>query len=267
LSKTAKTFYDTFGHIALMPRYRLLVEYDGTPYCGFQVQGETPSVQASLERAILAFSGETLRITAAGRTDTGVHATGQVISFDLTKDFPAQTVANAINAYLAREPISILAALAVGDEFSARFSAIGRKYRYRIVNRWAPSALEHMRVWHVKKPLNMEAMQEAADIFIGTHDFTTFRHIACQAKSPVKSLDTVTVEAVGEEIHLRFAARSFLHRQVRSLTGTLVEVGLGRWTVDDVRAALLAKDRRRCGQVAPAHGLYLTEVVYPNLAL
>lgn len=249
-----------------MPRYRLLVEYDGTPYCGFQAQEDHPSVQGSIERAIHAFSGETLRLTAAGRTDTGVHATGQVITFDLAKDFPAQTVANAINAYLASEPISILASEAVGDDFSARFSATGRKYLYRILNRWAPPALEHMRVWHVKKPLALEAMRAAAQILVGTHDFTTFRHVACQAKSPVKSLDTITVEAVGEEIHLRFAARSFLHRQVRSLTGTLVEVGLGRWQVDDVRAALEARDRTRCGQVAPAHGLYLTDVTYPNLA-
>lgn len=252
-----------------MPRYALWVEYDGAPYCGFQAQGDQPSVQASIERAILGFSGQGLRLTAAGRTDTGVHATGQVVTFDLTKDFPASTVANAVNAYLAQEPISILRAEKVADDFSARFSATGRMYLYRILNRWAPPALHRAHVWHVKKSLDITAMQEAAHILVGTHDFTTFRHVACQSRSPVKSLDLIKIEAIGEEIHLIFGARSFLHRQVRSITGSLVEVGLGRWDKADLQAALDAKDRQRCGQVAPAQGLCLTRVTYepePNFA-
>lgn len=245
-----------------MARYKLLIEYDGRPYKGFQAQGDQPTVQASLERAILGFSGQGLRLTAAGRTDTGVHATGQVVTFDLDKTFPAGTVRDAINALLMPEPIAVLAAEQVDDAFSARFSATGRMYLYRILNRRAPPALDQGRVWHVKKPLDARLMAEAAKALVGTHDFTTFRHIECQAKSPVKSLDIARVAQVGEEIHLVFAARSFLHRQVRSMTGTLVEVGIGRWPVSAVADALAAKNRTACGQVAPAHGLYLTHVTY-----
>jgi tRNA pseudouridine38-40 synthase len=245
-----------------MPRYRLKVEYDGRPYCGFQAQNEQPTVQASIERAILAFSGETLRLTAAGRTDTGVHATGQVVTFDLTKAFRPEVVRDAINAYLMPEPIAILEAEIVDPEFSARFSATGRMYLYRILARRAPPALDRGRVWHVKKAIEVAPMIEAAKSLIGTHDFTTFRHIECQAKSPVKSMDIARVAQVGEEIHLVFAARSFLHRQVRSMTGSLIEVGLGRWGVGDIARALEAKDRKACGQVAPSDGLYLTHVTY-----
>ena len=245
-----------------MPRYKLWIEYDGRPYKGFQAQGGLPTVQGALEAAILKFSGQSLRLTAAGRTDTGVHATGQVVSFDLDKPFPAATVRDAINACLQPAPIAVLRAVEADDDFSARFSATGRMYLYRILSRRAPPALDQGRVWHVKKPLDAAAMAEAARALIGTHDFTTFRHVECQAKSPVKTLDIARVARVGEEIHLVFAARSFLHRQVRSMTGTLVEAGLGRWTVADVAAALAAKDRAACGQVAPAHGLYLTHVTY-----
>ena len=246
-----------------MTRYRLQVEYDGRPYKGFQAQGDLPTVQGSIERAIKAFSGETLRITAAGRTDTGVHATGQVVTFDLAKAFPADKVRDAINAFLTPEPIAILSAEIPDDpDFSARFSATGRMYLFRILNRRAPPALEQGRVWHVKKPLDAELMHRAAQSLIGTHDFTTFRDIECQAKSPVKTLDIARVKRCGEEIHLVFAARSFLHRQVRSMTGTLVEVGLGRWAIDDVAKALQAADRTACGQVAPPHGLCLTHVTY-----
>ncbi|ESQ86889.1 tRNA pseudouridine synthase A [Asticcacaulis sp. AC460] len=245
-----------------MPRYRCLIEYDGGPYKGFQAQGDHPTVQASLERAILGFSGETLRITAAGRTDTGVHATGQVISFDLAKPFKADTVRDAMNAFLVREPVSVIAAEQVDDDFSARFSATGRMYLYRILTRRAPPALDMGRVWHIKKPLDAEAMAEAAKALVGTHDFTTFRHVECQAKSPVKTLDIARVKRFGDEIHLVFAARSFLHRQVRSMTGTLVEAGVGRWDIKDVADALAAKDRAACGQVAPPEGLYLTQVTY-----
>jgi tRNA pseudouridine38-40 synthase len=247
-----------------MPRYKLCIEYDGRPYKGFQAQGDLPTVQGALEAAILKFSGQALRLTAAGRTDTGVHATGQVVSFDLDKPFPADTVRDAINACLQPEPVAVLRAVLADDDFSARFSATGRMYLYRILNRRAPPALDQGRVWHVKKPLDAGVMAEAAKALVGTHDFTTFRHVECQAKSPLKSLDIARVAQVGEEIHLVFAARSFLHRQVRSMTGTLVEAGLGRWTVADVAAALAAKDRTACGQVAPAHGLYLTHVTYED---
>ena len=245
-----------------MPRYRLTIEYDGGPYRGFQAQGELPSVQASLERAIHAFSGEQLRVNAAGRTDTGVHATGQVVHFDLERAWPEATVANALNAHLVGEPIVVLDATLAAPDFHARFSAKGRAYLSRILNRRAPPALERGRVWHVKKDLDAEAMQAAAQILVGHHDFTTFRDLQCQAKSPMKTLDVAEVRREGEEIHLRFASRSFLHRQVRSMTGTLAEVGVGRWSAANLQAALEAKDRKACGPVAPAEGLCLTRVEY-----
>lgn len=245
-----------------MPRYRCLIEYDGRPYKGFQAQDHLPTVQGAIEAAILSFSGQALRLTAAGRTDTGVHATGQVISFDLEKDYRPEVVRDAINAYLRAERVCVLEAQIVDPQWSARFSATGRSYLYRILNRKAQAALDYGRVWHVKKPLDAEAMAKAALDLLGTHDFTTFRHIECQAKSPVKSLDVARVSRMGDEIHLHFAARSFLHRQVRSMTGTLVEIGLGRWQIGDLKAALEARDRTRCGQVAPADGLYLTGVSY-----
>ena len=245
-----------------MPRYRLLLEYDGGPYCGFQAQADLPSVQGSLERAIAAFSGEAPRITAAGRTDTGVHATGQVAHFDVERTWPARTVRDAINAHLAGEPIAVVEAEEAAADFHARFSAKGRRYLYRILNRRAPPALERGRVWHLKKPLDAEAMHEAAQALVGHHDFTTFRDMACQAKSPMKTLDEARVWREGDEIRLSFAARSFLHRQVRSMTGSLAEVGAGRWTAAMLKAALEARDRTACGQVAPAEGLYLVGVDY-----
>ncbi|HKP80060.1 MAG TPA: tRNA pseudouridine(38-40) synthase TruA, partial [Phenylobacterium sp.] len=217
-----------------MPRYRLLVEYDGRPYHGFQAQAALPSVQGALEAAIKKFCGETLRVSAAGRTDTGVHATGQVVHVDLAKAWPADTVRNAVNFHLIPNPIAILSAeVAVGD-WHSRFSATGRRYRYRILNRMSPPALDQGRVWHVKKPLDAAAMHEAAQVLVGHHDFTTFRDLGCQAKSPMKTLDLADVRREGEEVILEFASRSFLHRQVRSMTGTLAEVGVGRWTVQDV---------------------------------
>jgi tRNA pseudouridine38-40 synthase len=246
-----------------MTRYRLTVEYDGGPYVGFQAQASGRSIQGELERAILAFSGETIRIHGAGRTDTGVHATGQVVHLDLDKAWRAEVVMNAINAHLFPAPIAVLAAEAVGDDFHARFSANGRRYLYRILARPGPPALDQGRVWHIKTALDAEAMLDAAARLIGVHDFTTFRDAACQAKSPVKTLDAATVDRLGEELRVTFAARSFLHRQVRSMVGSLVEVGRGRWSADDLAAALEARDRARCGPVAPPQGLYLTEVIYP----
>jgi tRNA pseudouridine38-40 synthase len=245
-----------------MPRYRLTIEYDGRPYKGFQAQANLPSVQEAIEKAVKAFSGQELRLQAAGRTDTGVHATGQVIHLDLDKDWPAATVRNALNAHLIDEAVVVLdAELAVGD-WHARFSATERRYLYRILNRWAPPGLDRGRVWHVKKPLDAQAMHHAAQALIGHHDFTTFRDLQCQAKSPMKTLDVARVSRVGDEVHLEFASRSFLHRQVRSMAGTIAEVGIGRWTAQDVKGALEAKDRTACGPVAPAEGLYLTGVSY-----
>ena len=245
-----------------MPRYRLTLEYDGSAYNGFQAQTDQPTVQGSVEAAITAFCGETVRLAAAGRTDTGVHATGQVISLDLEKAWPAQTVMNALNAHLVGEAISVLDCEGVEDDWHARFSATGRRYLYRILNRPGPPALDAGRVWHMRKSMDADAMHSAAQVLVGLHDFTTFRDVNCQSKSPEKTLDVATVWRVGEEVHLVFEARSFLHRQVRSMTGTLAEVGLGRWTIDDVATALAARDRAACGPVAPSTGLYLTGVVY-----
>lgn len=245
-----------------MPRYKLLVEYDGRPYRGYQIQDNLPSIQGSIEKAILAFSGQTARLTTAGRTDTGVHATGQVLHFDLDKAWRPEVVRDALNAYLIPEPITILEAALAPDDFSARYSAKGRRYLYRILNRRSPPALDQGRVWHVKRPLDAEAMHEAAQVLVGHHDFTTFRDLQCQAKSPVKSLDDAKVWRQGDEIHLAFEARSFLHRQVRSMTGSIAQVGLGRWTKADLAKALEAKDRQACGVVAPPDGLYLVGVEY-----
>jgi len=245
-----------------MPRYRLTIEYDGRPYNGFQAQASQPSVQGAIETAVTAFTGQQVRIAAAGRTDSGVHATGQVVHVDLERDWPAQTVMNALNAHLVREAVSVLDAVQVSDDWHARFSANERRYLYRILNRPAPPALEAGKVWHVKKPIDAKAMHAAAQALVGLHDFTTFRDMACQAKSPLKTLDVARVSRVGDEVHLVFEARSFLHRQVRSMTGTLVEVGVGRWTAEAVRAALEARDRTACGPVAPSDGLYLTGVGY-----
>lgn len=245
-----------------MPRYRLTLEYDGRPYCGFQAQADLPSVQGAVEAAVLAFCGETIRLHAAGRTDSGVHATGQVVHLDLARDWPADTVRNALNAHLRRESVVVLDASLAPADWHARFSATGRRYRFRILNRWAPPALEAGRVWHVRKPLDVAAMGQAARFLLGRHDFTTFRDIHCQAKSPDKTLDRADVRREGDMVLLDFAARSFLHRQVRSMTGSLVEVGAGRWTPADLRAALEARDRASCGPVAPSEGLYLTGVEY-----
>jgi tRNA pseudouridine38-40 synthase len=245
-----------------MPRYRLLIEYDGGPFNGFQAQTDQPTVQGALETAIEKFCGEAVRIAAAGRTDAGVHATGQVVHLDLTRDWPADVVRDALNAHLVPAPVAVLEASLAAPDFHARFSATGRRYLYRILNRRSPAALDQGRVWRLKKPLDAEAMHAAAQTLVGLHDFTTFRDALCQAKSPVKTLDAAQVVRVGEEVRLTFAARSFLHRQVRSMAGSLVEVGLGRWSGDDLKAALQARDRSACGPVAPSDGLYLTDVTY-----
>jgi tRNA pseudouridine38-40 synthase len=245
-----------------MPRYRLTIEYDGRPYKGFQAQEGLPTVQGAIERAVKGFCGQDLRLQAAGRTDTGVHATGQVIHVDLEKDWNPEVVRNALNAHLVPAPIVVLDATVTQGDWHARFSATERRYLYRILNRMSPPALDQGRVWHVKKPLDAQAMHEAAKALIGHHDFTTFRDLQCQAKSPMKTLDVAAVRREGDYVLLDFASRSFLHRQVRSMTGTLAEVGVGRWRAEDVKAALEARDRKACGPVAPAEGLYLTGVSY-----
>ncbi|WP_457941040.1 tRNA pseudouridine(38-40) synthase TruA [Mesorhizobium sp. 10J20-29] len=248
-----------------MPRYRLDVEYDGTPYSGWQRQAGQPSVQQAIEQAVLGFCGEEISLRGAGRTDAGVHATGQVAHLDLVREWPDDTVRDAINAHLrmARESVSILAAGAVPDSFDARFSATARHYLYRILNRRASPALEKNRVWWVPAMLSAEAMHEAAQMLVGRHDFTTFRSVQCQAKSPLRTLDRLDVTQAGDLIEVRASARSFLHNQVRSMVGTLKRVGEGAWTAGDVQAALEAKDRSACGAVAPPDGLYLMRVDYP----
>ncbi|MBM3487490.1 MAG: tRNA pseudouridine(38-40) synthase TruA [Alphaproteobacteria bacterium] len=249
-----------------MPRYRLLVEYDGGGFVGWQRQDNGPSVQAALERAIALYCGETATLFAAGRTDAGVHATGQVAHVDLARVAPVATVRNAINAHLRPLPVAVLAVAVAPPDFHARFSAIRRSYLYRIVNRAAPLALERGRAWQVQKRLDAAAMAAAARRLVGRHDFTSFRAAECQARSPVKTLDRLDVTAAGDEIRIAAEARSFLHHQVRNMVGTLKRVGEGKWTADDVAAILAARDRAQGGQTAPAEGLYLTAVGYPGSA-
>eukprot|EP01036_Dinobryon_divergens_P057494 gene57494-76759_t len=247
-----------------MPRYRLDIEYDGGPYNGFQAQEGQPTVQGAIETAIHAFCGQTVRIAAAGRTDSGVHATGQVAHVDLDKDWPAATVMNALNAHLIREGVAVLDCRAVADDWHARFSATGRKYLYRILNRPGRPALERGRVWHVRKDLDAEAMQAGADHLIGHHDFTTFRSVHCQARSPMRTLDRLDVTRDEDRIEIRASAQSFLHNQIRSFAGTLKMAGEGKMSVEDVKAALEARDRKACGPVAPPEGLYFLKVDYPE---
>jgi tRNA pseudouridine38-40 synthase len=245
-----------------MPRYKLTIEYDGTPFVGWQVQDNGVSVQGVLAEAVLAFAGERAVVGGAGRTDAGVHALGQVAHVDLAKDWPADTVRDALNAHLRPHPIAVLLAERVADDFDARFSAIKRHYRYRIVNRRADLALEALRAWRIPRPLDAAAMHDAAQRLVGRHDFTTFRSTECQAKSPVKTLDQLDVARDGDEVRITAIARSFLHNQVRSMVGSLVHVGEGKWSADDLAAALAARDRTACGQVAPPQGLYLVRVEY-----
>ena len=245
-----------------MPRYKLTIEYDGAPFLGWQIQDQGPSVQAALIAAVEAFCGERVKVRGAGRTDTGVHALGQVAHIDLAKDWPSDTVRDALTAQLRPLPIAVLAAEKVPDSFDARFSARARHYLYRIVNRRADLALERGRAWRLPRRLDAAAMAAAAQRLVGRHDFTTFRHVDCQAKSPVKTLDRLDVTRAGEEIRIDAVARSFLHSQVRSMVGALVFVGEGRWSTDDLAAARDARDRSACAPVAPPEGLYLVRVDY-----
>jgi tRNA pseudouridine38-40 synthase len=245
-----------------MPRYKLVVEYDGTPFVGWQIQAGGTSVQGTIANAILAFAGERVAVQGAGRTDAGVHARGQVAHVDLAREWDTDTVRDALNAHLRPHPIAVLDAARVPDAFDARFSARQRHYLYRIVDRRPDLALERNRAWRVPRPLDAAAMHAAAQRLIGRHDFTTFRAAECQAKSPVKTLDRLDVEREDDEVRIHAAARSFLHHQVRSMVGSLVLVGDGKWSADDLAAVLVARDRSLCGQVAPPEGLYLMRVDY-----
>ena len=245
-----------------MPRYKLIIEYDGTPFVGWQAQDNGASVQGVLADAIAAFAGERVTVSGAGRTDAGVHALGQVAHVDFTKDWDNDTVRDAANFHLRPQPVAVLAAERVAPDFDARFSARKRHYLYRIVNRRADLTLDQNRTWRVPRPLDAAAMHEAAQLLIGRHDFTTFRAAECQAKSPVKTLDRLDVTRDGDEVRIAAAARSFLHHQVRSMVGSLVHVGDGKWRAADLANALAARDRSACGQVAPPHGLYLVRVEY-----
>jgi len=245
-----------------MPRYKLTIEYDGAPFRGWQVQNDDLTVQGALQTAAKSLSGEDVLVYGAGRTDAGVHALGQVAHLDLTKPFRADQVRDGLNAHLRPHPIGVLAAEIVDENFEARFSAIRRHYRYRIVNRRADLAIDLGRAWRVPKPLDTDAMHRAAQQLVGKHDFTTFRAMECQAKSPEKTLETLDVARDGENVTIATSARSFLHHQVRSMVGSLAWVGEGRWSADDLKSALDARDRAACGPVAPPDGLYLVKVEY-----
>ena len=246
-----------------MPRYKIILEYDGAPYVGWQIQGRGTSVQGVFEEALLGFCGERGETRVAGRTDAGVHASGQVVHVDLSRDWTEDTVRDALNAHLRAVPIAVLAATRVSEAFDARFSAIKRRYRYTILNRRPPAAIDRYTAWWVAKPLDIARMQDGANRILGHHDFTTFRSTHCQAKNPERTLDVLTISRQGEFVHVDAASRAFLHNQVRSMVGCLKLVGEGHWRPERMREALDARDRKACGLVAPAHGLCLTRVDYP----
>jgi tRNA pseudouridine38-40 synthase len=245
-----------------MPRYKLTIEYDGAPFCGWQIQADQLTVQGVLTAAIEALSGDKTLVQGAGRTDAGVHACAQVAHVDLTKEWDTDTVRDALNAHLRPHPVAVLSAEKVPDDFNARTSAVKRHYLYRIINRRPDLTLEAGRAWRVPRPLDALAMHTAAQRLVGKHDFTTFRSTECQAKSPVKTLDGLSVARAGDDIAITAVARSFLHNQVRSMVGSLVAVGEGKWSADDLARALAARDRAACGPVAPPDGLYLMKVDY-----
>ncbi|MDE3080407.1 MAG: tRNA pseudouridine(38-40) synthase TruA [Paracoccaceae bacterium] len=250
-----------------MPRYALKIEYDGSPFAGWQRQSGQPSVQEAVETALKKLDAAVPSIAAAGRTDTGVHATGQVAHCDMTRDWDPFRLMEALNHHLRPDPVAILAVARVTEDFHARFSAVERRYLFRLLSRRAPATHDRGLVWRVPHPLDLAAMQESAAHLVGRHDFTTFRAAQCQAASPVKTLDEIAITAhpvpQGTEFRFRLRARSFLHNQVRSIVGTLERVGAGGWTPEDVRTALEARDRAACGPVCPPQGLYLTDVAYP----
>ena len=250
-----------------MQRYRITIEYDGSPFVGWQQQDNGRSVQAALQEALHALSGDTAPVLGAGRTDAGVHAFAQVAHFDLTREWQTDQLRDGLNAHLGKQPIAVMEAQPVEDEFHARFSALRRHYIYRIANRRPKLALDEWRAWRVPVQLDADAMHASAQALVGNHDFTTFRASGCQAASPVKTLDFISVSRHGDMVEISTNARSFLHHQVRSIVGSLKPVGTGKWPPDQLAAALNARDRKACGPVAPAHGLYLTRVDYAESAL
>jgi tRNA pseudouridine38-40 synthase len=245
-----------------MPRYKLVIEYDGTPFVGWQRQANGLSVQEAIETALQALGNDAVIVRGAGRTDAGVHALGQVAHVDLAREWRGDLLREALNARLRPHPIAIVLASEAAPDFDARHSATRRHYEYRLINRRAPLTLERERAWHVKRRLDAGAMHEAAQLLVGRHDFSTFRDSECQADSPIRTLERFEVMKDGNLLLMKLSARSFLHRQVRSMVGSLEQVGSGRWRADDLRLALEAKDRSRCGMVAPAAGLYLVSVDY-----
>ena len=251
-----------------MPRYALKIEYDGTPFSGWQRQSSRPSVQGAVEAALARLDPAAPTIAAAGRTDAGVHALGQVAHADLARDWDPFRLSEALNYHLRPAPVAVIACAAASGDWHARFSAIERRYLFRILERRAPATVEAGRVWQVPRALDLDAMRAGAAHLVGHHDFTTFRSSICQAKSPVKTLDEARIDRVeglsGPELHFRFRARSFLHNQIRSFVGTLERVGAGAWVPDDVKRALEARDRAACGPVCPPQGLYLAGVGYPD---
>ncbi len=246
-----------------MTRWKLTVEYDGGPFFGWQRQGEDPTIQLAIERAINTMTGEQVTVHAAGRTDAGVHALAMAAHVDITREVTPHRLREGINALVRPDPVAVIEVEPVADDWHARFSCTGRRYLYRILTRRPPPVLDRGRVWHIGKEMDVEAMVEAAGHLVGTHDFTTFRSVHCQSASPVKTLDTLSVERVGDEIHIKAAARSFLHHQVRSISGCLGMVGTGQWLPADMKMALEAKDRAALGLNAPPEGLYFVGASYP----
>ena len=247
-----------------MPRYRLVLEFDGGPYCGWQIQANGPSVQAAIEAAADAMAVREGPAVAAGRTDAGVHAMALTVHLDLAQALLAERVMSGLNHHLRPQPICVVEASEALPGFNARFDATARHYLYRILNRRAPPALERGRIWHVAKPLDAERMQAAAETLVGKHDFTSYRDSACQASSPIKTLDRLSVSRSGPLIEVRASARSFLHHQVRNMVGTLKEIGDGRAQVDFASRALAARDRSAAGPTAPPDGLYFVRADYPD---
>lgn len=245
-----------------MTRFRLTLEYDGGGFVGWQRQINGLSVQEVVETGVERFSGEKVTATAAGRTDSGVHALAMPVHLDIAKPFEAETVRDALNFHMKPHPVVVLEAAAVADDFDARFSCTARHYRYRILSRRVAPALERGRVWHLPRPLDLAAMREAAAVLVGRHDFESFRSAHCQAASALKTLDRLTISRDGAEVRIEASARSFLHNQVRIMVGTLVQVGEGRWTADDVARALQARDRAAAGPTAPPEGLYFLSADY-----
>jgi tRNA pseudouridine38-40 synthase len=249
-----------------MPRFALTLEFDGGPFFGFQRQKDGATIQQSVEAAIHGVTGETVAVHSAGRTDAGVHAVAMRCHCDIATSLTPFRLMGGINAHLRPDPIAVTQCEVVRDDWHARFACVGRRYLYRIVNRRAPLALDRARAWQIGAEVDAQAMHRAAQLLVGRHDFTTFRSVHCQSKTPVKTLDRLDVEREGEEIRVHAAARSFLHHQVRSMVGCLALVGMGRWSEERLASALEARDRQRLGLNAPPHGLYFMEAIYPDQA-